>query len=127
MPDPDFIFETILDLPETETPDAGDYVELAGPGGPRRIAAQNLGGGGSFAPVLVNVPIPPGALTVPVAFPAPLAAPPNRILCSITKPVAGDNLWASPVAGSITTDGFTAELSGLPDMAGFTLVCLILP
>ncbi|WP_043588556.1 hypothetical protein [Geminisphaera colitermitum] len=122
---PDLIYETILDLPEKETAAPGDYVEMNGPDGPCRIAAQALGGG--FAPVLVSTPIAAGASAVIVEFPVPFAAPPSRIFCSITKPENGDNLWANPVAESITMYGFTVELSGPPSIAGHILVCLILP
>lgn len=99
---------------------------VSGPSGSRRLAVSKIGGGG-FAPVLVSTPISAGASAVIVEFPSPFAAPPSRIFCSITKPENGDNLWANPVAESITMYGFTVELSGPPSISGHILVCLILP
>lgn len=50
-----------------------------------------------------------------------LSVPPVRVLVSVRKPSAGYNLFASAVDGSFTTDGFTADLSGLTNSADYQL------
>ncbi|EIP96811.1 hypothetical protein OpiT1DRAFT_01236 [Opitutaceae bacterium TAV1] len=119
---------SILGLPEEAAVQAGDYVEIDGPGGSRRLAVSAIGGGGSGGggALVLSVAIPAGAETVVVEFPSPLGAAPDGILCSITKPQGGDSIWANPVAESITVAGFTAALSGAPAIAGHILVCQIL-
>jgi len=52
-----------------------------------------------------------------------LQAVPRRVLVSqILKPAGGLNIFGTVDKDSITTDGFTVDLSGQADMAGYILV-----
>lgn len=55
-----------------------------------------------------------------------LAAVPFQVLVSIRKPAGGLNLFATVRDGSITTDGFTVDLSGATDAATYKLDYLLI-
>lgn len=51
-----------------------------------------------------------------------LVASPRLVACTVLKPASGLNLFASAVSGTITTDGFTYNLSGVTDSENYNLV-----
>ena len=54
-----------------------------------------------------------------------LAAMPGQVLVSVRKLTGGLNLFATVRADSITTNGFTADLSGATDAATYALDYLV--
>jgi len=50
-----------------------------------------------------------------------LASVPRRVLVNIQKPDGGSNIFGTVLESSITTDGFTVDLSGAADMDGYKL------
>jgi hypothetical protein len=66
--------------------------------------------------------IPSGVDTLALTGLANMGAAPSQIVCTVRKPTAGDfNLVATVLDNSITATGFTVELSGLTDKAGYKL------
>jgi len=49
------------------------------------------------------------------------ASVPNMIQVNVLKPAGGFNIYASVIDGTITTAGFTVDLSGATDMEGYIL------
>jgi hypothetical protein len=49
------------------------------------------------------------------------ASIPETVLVSVNKPAGGFNIYATVRVSSITTDGFTADLSADTDIAGYSL------
>ncbi|WP_052362376.1 hypothetical protein [Geminisphaera colitermitum] len=69
-----------------------------------------------------RVAIPAAAETVAVQFPAPFQPGTTpHVVSTVTKPSAGDRIWANPIEETITHEGFTAELSGPPGSSGLHL------
>ena len=50
---------------------------------------------------------------------------PSQVLLTVMKPEEGYNIFATVIAGSVTTDGFLYELSGETDSTGYTLNYLL--
>jgi hypothetical protein len=124
MPTP----KTILDLDELDAPLPTDCLEIGRPGAPKGYRTTIATLQTALSPMKTIIKdIPPGADTVDVIFPVPYAQPPAGIMCAVMKPANGDTLFASPVTETITTAGFTADLSGAPDGPGHKLVCIIIP
>ncbi|MDR1279495.1 MAG: hypothetical protein LBK99_01565 [Opitutaceae bacterium] len=118
----------ILDLDELPALNDGDCVEISRPGSPVNYRASIATLQESLSPMkTIITDIPPGADAVDVIFPVPYAQPPAGIFCAVMKPANGDTLFASPVTETITTAGFTSDLSGAPDGPGHKLVCIIIP
>lgn len=66
--------------------------------------------------------IPSGADTLTLTGLANMGGVPSQIVCTVRKPAAGDfNLVATVLDNSITATGFTVELSGVTDKAGYKL------
>jgi hypothetical protein len=119
---------TILDLEALDALLPTDCIEITRPGAPVSYRTTIATLQGTTTPMNTQiVDIPSGADTVDVIFPTPYAAPPAGIICTVMKPADGDTLFASPMPETITTEGFTAGLSGEPDGPGHKLVCIIIP
>lgn len=58
-----------------------------------------------------TVTIPAGVASLKVEG-LGLACTPSRVLCTVAAPAGGRSLFASIVAGTLTADGFTVDLSG---------------
>lgn len=69
--------------------------------------------------------IPNGSATVTVTG-LNLSAVPRRVFAVVRKPVGGENLFPTVVQGSITTDGFTADLGGATDSSLYKLEYLLI-
>ena len=55
-----------------------------------------------------------------------LASAPAQVLVTVRKATGGQNLFATVRGDSITTDGFTADLSGVTDAATYALDWLVI-
>jgi hypothetical protein len=55
-----------------------------------------------------------------------LASVPGQVLATVRKVTGGENLFATVRGDSISTDGFTADLSGLTDAATYRLDWLVI-
>jgi len=110
------------------TPDVGellfttDYKQLfVGDGA---TAGGLLVGGGTMAGYVQKIcgtqAIASGADTVTVSG-LGLAEAPAQVLVTVRKVTGGLNLFATVRSDSITTDGFTADLSGTTDAATYQL------
>jgi len=56
---------------------------------------------------------------------AALASAPAQVLVTVRKATGGLNLFATVRGDSITTDGFTADLSAATDTANYSLDYLV--
>lgn len=72
------------------------------------------------------VAIAAGALSVAVVFPSAFSAIPSSVIPELRKPNGGDNIFATVRRDSITTVGFTVDLSGPPSGGGHELGWLAL-
>jgi hypothetical protein len=80
--------------------------------------------GGSETVIVMRrgkVAIASGARTVTVTFSAPLSNTPQSVTCSISRPAGGAKISADVNEDSITTAGFTAELTGPTPDANYKL------
>jgi hypothetical protein len=71
-----------------------------------------------------SVSIPQNATEVVVTG---LALPnlPAKVLVQVTKPAGQTNIFATPVQGTLSTDGFTVDLSQAPTVSGYQLEWVI--
>lgn len=80
------------------------------------------GGGGSDGSAQGVFDIPNGADTVAVVFDTPFSVAPTSVVCNVSKPTAGvANIFGVPVLASVTTTGFTAELTDNVPTTGWKL------
>lgn len=90
------------------------------------VAVGGSGGGGSFVQKVCGTQaIAAGADSVTVSGLA-LASVPGQVLVTVRKATGGLNLFATVRGDSVTTDGFTADLSGVTDAATYHLDWLVI-
>jgi len=115
------------------TPDAGEllfttdlFQIFVGDG--TTVGGHFVGGGSSFGyvqKICGTQAITSGADSVTVSG-LTLASAPSQVLVSMRKVTGGLNLFATVRSDSITTGGFTADLSGITDAATYQLDYLVI-